>query len=83
MQSQMAQCIRGASAAWRIQHIAQIQSLAFFAIALWLLARTLEALPAAPARVLDLGCGAGKLALFIAAIEATMVGPWGRDKRNL
>ncbi|KAB2920555.1 MAG: YfhO family protein [Hyphomicrobiaceae bacterium] len=32
----------GASAAWRVQHIAQIQSLAFFAIALWLLTRALD-----------------------------------------
>jgi hypothetical protein len=32
----------GASAAWRIQHIAQIQSLAFFAVTLWLLARSLD-----------------------------------------
>ncbi len=32
----------GASAAWRIQHIGQIQSLVFFVIALWLLARALE-----------------------------------------
>jgi hypothetical protein len=32
----------GASAAWRVQHIAQIQSLAFFALALWLLARALD-----------------------------------------
>jgi hypothetical protein len=32
----------GASAAWRIQHIAQIKSLAFFALALWLLARALD-----------------------------------------
>ncbi|HZT49633.1 MAG TPA: hypothetical protein VFA64_16790 [Hyphomicrobiaceae bacterium] len=32
----------GASAAWRIQHIAQIKSLAFFAVALWLLARALN-----------------------------------------
>jgi hypothetical protein len=32
----------GASAAWRIQHIAQIQSLALFAITLWLLARALD-----------------------------------------
>ena len=32
----------GASAAWRIQHIAQIQSLAFFAVTLWLLARGLD-----------------------------------------
>ena len=31
----------GASAAWRIQHIAQIQSLAFFALTLWLLMRAL------------------------------------------
>ena len=32
----------GASAAWRIQHIAQIQSLVFFAVTLWLLARALD-----------------------------------------
>jgi SAM-dependent methyltransferase len=32
----------GTSAAWRIQHIAQIQSLAFFAVTLWLLARSLH-----------------------------------------
>jgi hypothetical protein len=32
----------GASAAWRVQHIAQVQSLAFFAVALWLLARALD-----------------------------------------
>lgn len=31
----------GASAAWRIQHIGQIQSYAFFAIALWLIHRAL------------------------------------------
>ena len=31
----------GASSAWRIQHIAQIQSLAFFAVTLWLLTRAL------------------------------------------
>src|SRR5262245_30341680 len=32
----------GASAAWRIQHIGQIQSYALFAIALWLLARAVD-----------------------------------------
>lgn len=32
----------GSSAAWRIQHIGQIQSYAFFCIALWLLDRTLR-----------------------------------------
>jgi SAM-dependent methyltransferase len=32
----------GGAAAWRIQHIAQIQSLAFFALTLWLLARGLQ-----------------------------------------
>jgi hypothetical protein len=32
----------GASAAWRIQHVGQVQSFAFFAIALWLLARTID-----------------------------------------
>ena len=31
----------GGSAAWRIQHIGEVLSLAFFAIALWLLSRTL------------------------------------------
>jgi hypothetical protein len=32
----------GASASWRIQHVGQIESLVFFAIALWLLARALD-----------------------------------------
>ena len=32
----------GASAAWRIQHIAQIQSLVFFAVTLWLLGARLD-----------------------------------------
>lgn len=32
----------GASACWRLQHIMQVQTLAFAAIALWLTARTLE-----------------------------------------
>ncbi len=32
----------GASAAWRIQHIGQVQSLALFAITLWLLTRALD-----------------------------------------
>jgi hypothetical protein len=32
----------GASAAWRIQHVGQVQSFAFFGLALWLLARTLD-----------------------------------------
>ena len=32
----------GASAAWRIQHIGQIQSYAFFGISLWLLQRALD-----------------------------------------
>jgi hypothetical protein len=32
----------GASAAWRIQHIGQIESFVFFAVALWLLARALD-----------------------------------------
>ncbi len=32
----------GASAAWRMQHIAQIQSLALFAVTLWLIARALD-----------------------------------------
>ncbi len=32
----------GASAAWRIQHVGQIQSFAFFALALWLLARAID-----------------------------------------
>ncbi|MGL5362550.1 MAG: hypothetical protein ACRDBH_06695, partial [Bosea sp. (in: a-proteobacteria)] len=32
----------GASAAWRVQHVGQIISLAFFAVALWLLVRALK-----------------------------------------
>jgi hypothetical protein len=32
----------GASAAWRIQHVGQVQSFAFFALAFWLLARALD-----------------------------------------
>lgn len=32
----------GASSAWRVQHIAHIQSLAYFAIGMWLLARALQ-----------------------------------------
>jgi hypothetical protein len=32
----------GASASWRVQHIAQIQSLALFAVTLWLLVRALD-----------------------------------------
>jgi hypothetical protein len=32
----------GASAAWRIQHIGQIESFVFFALSLWLLARSLD-----------------------------------------
>jgi hypothetical protein len=32
----------GASASWRIQHIGQIESLVFFALALWLVARALD-----------------------------------------
>ena len=32
----------GASAAWRVQHIGQIQSYALFAVTLWLLARALD-----------------------------------------
>jgi hypothetical protein len=32
----------GASSAWRLQHVGQVQSLACFAVAFWLLARALE-----------------------------------------
>lgn len=32
----------GASASWRLQHIGQVRSLAFFAVALWLLSRALR-----------------------------------------
>ncbi len=32
----------GASAAWRVQHVGQVQSFAFFGLALWLLARSLD-----------------------------------------
>jgi hypothetical protein len=53
----------GASAAWRIQHVGQIQSFSFFALALWLLARTIER------RSVGWGIGAG------AAIGLMMVEP--------
>jgi hypothetical protein len=48
----------GASAAWRIQHISQIQSLAFFAIALWVLARTLDRSSSTYGALVGLGVGA-------------------------
>jgi hypothetical protein len=47
----------GASAAWRIQHIAQIQSLAFFAVALWLLARALDRASAVGGALAGLAAG--------------------------
>jgi hypothetical protein len=50
----------GAAAAWRIQHVGQILSLAHFPVALWLLARALErgSIPA--------GAAAGVVAAFMA-----------------
>ena len=48
----------GASAAWRIQHIGQIQSLALFAIALWLLHRALVHKTVPSALLAGLACGA-------------------------
>lgn len=53
----------GASAAWRIQHIIQVQSFALFAIALWLLARAIDR------RSMVYGFGAG---IFIGLM---IVGP--------
>ena len=47
----------GASAAWRIQHIAHIQSLAFFAVTLWLLARALDRSSAAYGALAGLAAG--------------------------
>jgi SAM-dependent methyltransferase len=56
----------GASAAWRIQHIVQIQSLAFFAVTLWLLARGLDRSSAL--------CGAlGGLAAGLMTVEPDQV----------
>jgi hypothetical protein len=48
----------GASAAWRIQHIAQITSLAFFALTLWLLARALRRSSALYGALAGLAAGA-------------------------
>jgi hypothetical protein len=47
----------GASAAWRIQHIGQIQSYALFAIALWLLARAMDRASVAWGTAAGLGIG--------------------------
>lgn len=47
----------GASAAWRIQHIAQIQSYALFAPSLWLLARALDRSSAVYGALAGLGAG--------------------------
>jgi hypothetical protein len=56
----------GASAAWRIQHITHIQSLAFFAVALWLLARALD-------RSSALYGALGGLAAGVMVVEANQV----------
>jgi hypothetical protein len=48
----------GSSAAWRIQHISQIESLVFFAISLWLLARVLDRSSPAYGVLLGLAVGA-------------------------
>ncbi len=57
----------GASAAWRIQHIKQIESFAFFAVALWLLARTLDR------RSILYGVGAG-LATALMIVQPDQIG---------
>ena len=47
----------GGSAAWRVQHIGQILSLSWFAIALWLLARALDRRSAAYGALAGLAAG--------------------------
>jgi hypothetical protein len=72
----------GSSAAWRIQHIAQIESLAFFAISLWLLARALDRSSAVYGFLLGAAVGAmlvepdqvALLACYVLA--AYVVGHW-------
>jgi len=56
----------GASAAWRVQHIGQVQSYSLFAISLWLLARALERSSAA------WGAAAG-LSIGIMVVEPNQV----------
>jgi hypothetical protein len=60
----------GASAAWRVQHIGQIQSFALFAVGLWLLLRALERAS------LGYGAAAGLLAGMMVA-EPNQVGLLG------
>lgn len=47
----------GASAAWRVQHVGQIASLAFFAIAFWLTARMLQRSSAGAGALAGLAAG--------------------------
>lgn len=49
----------GGSAAWRVQHVGQIMSLSWFAVALWLLARALDR------RSAGYGAAAGAAAAFL------------------
>ena len=62
----------GGSAAWRLQHIGQILSLAYLPVAVWLLARALER------RSLPYGLMAGLVAGFMAAgrDQAGYLGLW-------
>jgi hypothetical protein len=60
----------GASAAWRVQHIGQIQSFALFAVTLWLLSRALDR------RSLWYGAASGLLAGMMVA-EPNQVGLLG------
>jgi hypothetical protein len=60
----------GASAAWRVQHIGQIQSFALFAVSLWLLLRALDR------GALGYGAAAG-LAAGMMIVEPNQVGLLG------
>jgi hypothetical protein len=60
----------GASAAWRVQHIGQIQSFALFAVALWLLLRALDR------GALGYGAAAGLMAGMM-IVEPNQVGLLG------
>lgn len=72
----------GASAAWRIQHIGQIQSYVLFALALWLLSRALDRSSAGWGVLAGLATGlmlvepnqVGLLGCYVLA--ATIIGHW-------
>ena len=60
----------GASAAWRIQHVAQIQSYAFLAVSIWLLLRALDR--SSPVYGALAGLGAGLM--VVAPDQVAMLG---------